>query len=159
MQSYIDSVYATFVQRVADGRKLSPAAVEAVARGHVWSGRQAMDRGLIDEFGSFQDAVERAKTRAQLRPGQEINLVTFGSPKQFINLSAILGTRATAFDQMGQLAAHAGRRHRGGPGSPSRFGTSPVPSGAAAQVEVGAMRPQAQTWEIDWIWPGSCASV
>ena len=69
VQAYIDSFYATFVQRVADGRKLSLAAVEAVGRGHVWSGRQAKDRGLIDEFGSFQDAVERAKARAQLRPG------------------------------------------------------------------------------------------
>jgi len=104
VQSYIDAFYATFVQRVAEGRKLSPAAVEAVGRGHVWSGLQAKDRGLIDEFGSFQDAVERAKARAQLRPGQEINLVTYGSAKQLLNLSAILGTSEAASSQLGRVA-------------------------------------------------------
>jgi protease-4 len=103
VQSYIDAFYATFIARVAEGRRLSPAAVEAVGRGHVWSGRQAKDRGLIDGFGSFEDAVERAKARADLRPDQEINLVTFGSTKQLLNVSALLGTEATAPNQMSEL--------------------------------------------------------
>ncbi len=104
VQAYIDAFYATFVQRVAEGRKLSPAAVEAVGRGHVWSGLQAKDRGLIDEFGSFQDAVERAKARAQLRPGQEVNLVTYGSTKQLVNLGAILGTAEAGSSQLERVA-------------------------------------------------------
>jgi protease-4 len=103
VQSYIDAFYATFVARVAEGRRLSPAAVDAVGRGHVWSGRQAKDRGLIDGFGSFQDAVARAKTRADLRPDQEISLVTFGAAKQLVNLGAILGTEARAPNQVSQL--------------------------------------------------------
>ncbi len=64
MQSLVDATYAQFVDRVARGRNLSPEAVEAVAQGRVWSGLAARDRGLIDELGGLQDAVEDAARRA-----------------------------------------------------------------------------------------------
>ncbi len=59
--------YDTFVDRVARGRKMSPAAVDAVGRGHVWSGRQAKERGLVDHVGGLREAMGEARRLGGLR--------------------------------------------------------------------------------------------
>ena len=108
VQRYIDSFYATFVARVAQGRALLPAAVEGVGRGHVWSGAQAKERGLIDGYGSFLDAIEHAKTRAHLARDQQVDLITYGESKPLVNLGALaetLGTNGT--QQLSDLARQA----------------------------------------------------
>jgi protease-4 len=69
----IDRVYAGFVQRVANGRHLSPDRVQQIARGRVWTGAQAKDLGLIDELGGFYQAVDKAKVLAGLG-NQEVRL-------------------------------------------------------------------------------------
>jgi protease-4 len=58
--------YGRFVDAVARGRKMTTAEVDAVGRGHVWSGMSAQARGLVDDFGSFADAVMEAKKQAGL---------------------------------------------------------------------------------------------
>jgi len=65
----IDQTYQTFLQRVADGRGLSVEAVDEVARGRVWSGRDAKEVGLVDTTGSLADAVAMAGTAAGLGDG------------------------------------------------------------------------------------------
>ena len=45
---------------------MTAAAVDAVGRGHVWSGDAALARGLVDEFGGLMDAVAEAKRRTGL---------------------------------------------------------------------------------------------
>ncbi len=62
----VDRVYAGFIQRVADGRRLTPERVREIAKGRVWTGAQAKDLGLIDELGGFYQAVDRAKALAGL---------------------------------------------------------------------------------------------
>ena len=47
-----------FIGRVAQGRGMSEEAVDAVARGRVWTGQDAMDMGLVDGMGDLQDASE-----------------------------------------------------------------------------------------------------
>ncbi len=66
----IDAFYGIFVDRVAEGRRLPRDRVEAVAGGRVWTGRQAMERGLVDRLGSLGDAVALAAERARLAPGE-----------------------------------------------------------------------------------------
>lgn len=66
IQSVIDKGYRDFTGRVADARKRSVAQVDAVARGRVWSGAQARERGLVDAFGGLSDAVADAARRAKL---------------------------------------------------------------------------------------------
>ncbi|HLZ76515.1 signal peptide peptidase SppA [Phenylobacterium sp.] len=61
---WMDRIYDNFVQRVAAGRKLSPDRVREIAKGHVWTGAQAKDLGLVDELGGFYEAVAKAKTLA-----------------------------------------------------------------------------------------------
>jgi protease-4 len=62
----IDAVYDDFVAKVAAGRKRPVAEIEAVARGRVWTGQDALEAGLIDELGGLRDAVRIARERANL---------------------------------------------------------------------------------------------
>ncbi|MFZ5877027.1 MAG: signal peptide peptidase SppA [Nitrospirota bacterium] len=57
LQRVMDDVHDQFIQAVADGRGLDKDAVTAIADGQVFTGRQAKDRGLVDEIGSFEDAI------------------------------------------------------------------------------------------------------
>jgi protease-4 len=67
VERQIEAFYATFVDRVAEGRRLPKDKVEAVAGGRVWTGRQAMERGLVDRLGSLDDAIAIAIGRAGLK--------------------------------------------------------------------------------------------
>jgi len=53
--------YDVFLTRVASGRKLSKAEVDAVGQGRVWTGEQALERKLVDELGGFRQALELAR--------------------------------------------------------------------------------------------------
>jgi protease-4 len=64
VEAEADLFYTDFVQRVADGRNLSVDAVEQVARGRVWTGADALERGLVDELGGLRTAIRRAKALA-----------------------------------------------------------------------------------------------
>ncbi|MFI8717423.1 signal peptide peptidase SppA [Stenotrophomonas sp. NPDC077464] len=66
IQSVINKGYADFTGKVADARNKPVEAVDEVARGRVWSGAQAKERGLVDAFGGLKDAVADAATRAKL---------------------------------------------------------------------------------------------
>src|SRR5215471_18745305 len=57
-QSLIDDMYGQFIQTVSKGRKMDVDAVKALADGRVFSGRNALERKLIDATGDFQDAVD-----------------------------------------------------------------------------------------------------
>ena len=72
-----DQVYADFLQRVADGRNLTTEAVERVARGRVWTGADAHERGLVDELGGFRTALRRAKILAGLDEDTDVRIVTY----------------------------------------------------------------------------------
>jgi protease-4 len=74
LQNWVDSFYDGFVSRVAEARGLSKADVDRVAQGRVWTGAQALDRGLIDRIGGLEDALGEAKRRAGLAPDSEIEI-------------------------------------------------------------------------------------
>ncbi|SBV37131.1 Protease 4 [uncultured Stenotrophomonas sp.] len=66
IQSVIDKGYADFTGKVAQARDRSVEVIDEVARGRVWSGAQAKERGLVDEFGGLKAAVADAASRAKL---------------------------------------------------------------------------------------------
>jgi len=66
IQSVINKGYADFTGKVADARNKPVEAVDEVARGRVWSGAQAKERGLVDAFGGLKAAVADAAERAKL---------------------------------------------------------------------------------------------
>jgi len=62
----IDAIYVDFVAKVARGRGRPVAEIEAVARGRVWTGSDALGIGLVDELGGLRDAIRIARLRAGL---------------------------------------------------------------------------------------------
>jgi protease-4 len=66
VQSVIDKGYRDFTTRVAQARKRPVDDIDAVARGRVWTGAQARERGLVDDFGGLQAAIDDAASRAKL---------------------------------------------------------------------------------------------
>ena len=66
LQLTIDHGYRRFLDTVAQARKMSPAQVDVVARGRVWSGAAAQAQGLVDRLGGLHDAIEAAARRAGL---------------------------------------------------------------------------------------------
>lgn len=72
-----DLLYADFVARVAEGRNLTKDAVDRVARGRVWTGADALERGLVDELGGFRTALRRAKILAGLDEDADVRIVTY----------------------------------------------------------------------------------
>lgn len=73
----IENIYSTFKQRVIDGRGLTPRAVEELAQGRVWSGKQALEIGLIDHLGGLQDAIAAAAKTAELEDYNTIDYPKF----------------------------------------------------------------------------------
>ena len=72
-----DLFYADFVERVAAARNLTTEAVDIVARGRIWTGADAHERGLVDELGGFREAVRRAKVLAGLDEDDEVRMVSY----------------------------------------------------------------------------------
>ncbi|WP_179470013.1 signal peptide peptidase SppA [Mycolicibacterium vinylchloridicum] len=77
VEAEADLFYADFVQRVAEGRHMTVEAVDAVARGRVWTGADALEHGLVDELGGLRTAVRRAKTLAGIDVDAEVELVSY----------------------------------------------------------------------------------
>ena len=67
IQGSVDRLYDNFTSIVSRGRNLSIDQVNEIARGRVWSGSDALDKGLIDAIGSFEDAVNKAKNLANIK--------------------------------------------------------------------------------------------
>ncbi len=64
----IQRVYDVFLDRVTAGRNLSREAAESVGSGRVWTGRQALERGLVDELGGLENGLAKARQLAGLHP-------------------------------------------------------------------------------------------
>jgi protease-4 len=113
----LDRVYDDFVQRVADGRHMTRDAVHEVARGRVWTGADAKQRGLVDELGGVRDAARIARERAGLKPDAPVRPAVHVSPLQRLRRPVSSeDPRAGAF-AWGDLAALAAelRLPQGGP--------------------------------------------
>lgn len=70
IQSVIENGYRDFIDKVAAARERDEDAIDAVARGRVWSGAQAHERGLVDALGGLRDAVAKAAELAELPAGR-----------------------------------------------------------------------------------------
>jgi protease-4 len=108
----IDAMYDDFVAKVASGRGRTVAEIEAIARGRVWTGSDALAIGLIDELGGLRDAVRIARSRAGLPDDAPVRhavhigaLARLGRPKNTEDPRAVLGATLPA---LGDIAAALG---------------------------------------------------
>jgi protease-4 len=99
----IDKVYAGFISRVAEGRHLPPAKVADMAKGHIWTGLQAKDLGLVDQLGGFYTAVDKAKALAGIKG--EARLKTVNAHKSpFEAFAHAFGASSKSTQVMSQVA-------------------------------------------------------
>ncbi len=76
-QTQMDNFYERFLAKVADGRDMTRDEVHAVAQGRVWTGRQGLEHGLVDELGGLRRAIDSAKWMMGLQPEDKVSLVSF----------------------------------------------------------------------------------
>lgn len=119
VQTAIDRVYADFTGLVAGQRRTTAEAVHEVAQGRVWTGRQALERGLVDRNGSFGDALASAAQRAGL-PADARVVYLEEQPSRWLRLMDLLGAQVS-----GLLAAALAAEGAGA------AGPAGLPAGAA----------------------------
>jgi len=81
LQADVEDTYHRFLSRVSEGRGRPVADVEAIAEGRVWTGEQAVTRGLVDAIGGLRTAVSRAKEKAGIGADEDVSLTVYPPPK------------------------------------------------------------------------------
>src|SRR5205085_8829011 len=76
--------YEDFVPKVAQGRKKDPEYIDSIGQGRVWMGDQAKEKGLVDEFGGLDRAVEVAKELAGIPASSGVRRVVLPAPRTFL---------------------------------------------------------------------------
>lgn len=76
VRGLIERIYETFVERVANSRKMKPEEVDRVGGGRVWTGEQALTHGLIDELGGLEQALAKARELAKLPDNAPVDFVS-----------------------------------------------------------------------------------
>lgn len=84
LQAHLDAFYERFLARVGEGRGMDRDAVHAVAQGRVWTGRQARDRGLVDDLGGLDRALDSVRAMLGEPPGRRLVLQTHERSLGFI---------------------------------------------------------------------------
>jgi protease-4 len=86
LKDILDETYETFIEHVAQGRDMKEEEVREIAQGRVWSGVDAKQVGLIDDFGGLQKAVAMAAESAGLEKYRTVELPRLKDPfQEFIN--------------------------------------------------------------------------
>ncbi|MDY7093038.1 MAG: signal peptide peptidase SppA [Acidobacteriota bacterium] len=79
-QAWLDRVYEDFTGKVADGRGMPLESVQEVAKGRIWTGEDALQRGLVDDLGGFPEALALAREAAGLTADQAVHLKRYPQP-------------------------------------------------------------------------------
>lgn len=85
LNAFLDATYAGFKERVAAGRHMTMAEVEAVAKGRVWTGAEAKQNGLVDALGGYETALRLAAQAAKIPQGKPFRVVVFPRPKSLFD--------------------------------------------------------------------------
>ena len=88
LQDSLDRTYADFTNKVADGRGLTIERVREIAKGQVWTGRDAKERGLVDALGGYATALALAREAAGIAPEAPLELRVF--PKRRDPIEALI---------------------------------------------------------------------
>ena len=121
MQNYVNQTYELFTKRCADGRHVPQDSIKLIAEGRVWDAKSAMERKLIDAYGSLDDAIAWVAQKAGLgadnfgvitAPAIEMNwrtmLTSFASMKMETRLKEEMGV---FYEYYHQLQAMLNRQH------------------------------------------------
>ena len=79
----LDNVYHDFTTKVAEARNIAPDKMDKLARGRIWTGKQAVENGLVDELGGISQAVAWAKKLSGLPPQSRFGIIYYPKAKTF----------------------------------------------------------------------------
>lgn len=99
----MNNTYESFLERVAQGRNLSPEKVQLVAQGRVFTGAQAKENGLVDELGGLDMAIDTAKKLSGLE-GKDVPIVRYPPRKSTLELFIELATRGAVYGPVIDMA-------------------------------------------------------
>lgn len=80
VEAMLDSVYDAFLARVSEGRGMSLAEAEAAAQGRVWTGKAAVDNGLVDELGGLKDTLAYVADELEVASVDDLQIVQMPRP-------------------------------------------------------------------------------
>ena len=95
-QDWLDRVYEDFVGKAAAGRDMSYEELEAFAKGRIWTGQQALERGLIDGVGGYGESMAAIRELLDLDSDAPLKLKTFPQPKGWMELISGGGAQPVA---------------------------------------------------------------
>lgn len=107
-QALLDRIYEDFTRKVADGRGLSLDRVLEIARGRIWSGEDALERGLVDALGGYNEALRLTREALDLPEDAELNLVPYPGRKTL--WKQLTGKGPSSSRDEGQAAVILARR-------------------------------------------------
>jgi protease-4 len=93
VQAGIDNIYSRFTTLAAGARKTTPEKIDEVAQGRVWTGQQALERGLVDRIGGFREALAAAAKLGKLGDSPRVQYLD-RSPGRLERLLSFLGVSA-----------------------------------------------------------------
>ncbi len=129
MERTVQEIYRLFLDRVAVGRKKPFEEAERLARGRIWTGKQAQEHGLVDDLGGMETAIAKLRELAKLRESEIVDLVPrpprrsmldalrrapADSPAGFFSPSPSVGFPAEEVDSMRLLQTISDLIERGG---------------------------------------------
>jgi protease-4 len=85
VETFMQGFYRNFLEKVAESRKSTPEKIHDVAQGRVWTGRQALARGLVDALGGLDTAVALAKEKAGIPAGEAVQLVVYPERRSLLD--------------------------------------------------------------------------
>jgi protease-4 len=99
LEAFLDGIYASFTEGVARGRDMALDDVLEVAQGRVWTGEQAVERGLVDQLGGFADALVLTRHEIGLESDAPVELRRYPPPQDLWDqaLQLALGARIRLF--------------------------------------------------------------
>lgn len=81
IQRSVEQTYDLFLSRCAEGRGMTKEAIDKIGQGRVWTGEQALERGLVDQLGGLDNAIQEAATLAMLT---DYTVTVADGPKDFL---------------------------------------------------------------------------
>jgi len=90
IQGQVDDVYGQFIDIVAAGRHMERSEVESLATGWAWNGNEAKELGLVDQIGTYQDALDEAAKLGGIKGG-DYDVVTYDTANIDTLLTSLLG--------------------------------------------------------------------
>ena len=105
MNVIIDDTYKSFMERVAKGRKLSASQVHKVAQGRAWTGQEALEKGLVDQLGGLNDALDYTAKELGLESRRQLKITVLPKPQGALEqLAEMLGAQVSLGRFIGALA-------------------------------------------------------